>query len=279
MKEIFVIAATLLTASASIMAADGKDDFNSILINSIENSVMILRQDYQLVDDKENEIKNAPNKEYWKRNYFFAAKVGEDGLLITGDALRPWQKDDISKNDRFQPLLSQSALRLAKDPEFEGIDFYSDDASELVSNRLYVMSGMDGPGLSIVGLTGNLSGYAIWASSKDVFSDDADSHSLNYTVTPHKISINPDVNIYDIPTVPIGNVMGGLYMVPIIKQPGCIEFVIAGTIQKVFGKWKLIAIPEGTEIGYSAEIPSVFIDKFISDVDDSIASFVEFTGL
>lgn len=81
----------------SINAQAGQGIFENIVIRSINGAIVFIRQDYQLVDENEGEIKNAPEKEYWERNYYLAVRIGDDSFLISGETVRPWIKSHFLK--------------------------------------------------------------------------------------------------------------------------------------------------------------------------------------
>lgn len=225
----FVFVFVVITAFAQM------NSIENVLCDHARKTMVVIRQDYQLVDDDEGEIKNAPGKEFWDRTYSFGIKVGEDKLLISGDAVRPWSKESFSKNDRFQPAISSTAVRDLDAIEFEELGFDESELEQLVDKRLYCISGSEEPGFAVVMPQGHLSGYALIA----VQSDNNDG-TYRVDVIPMTYTFSSAKNFY-VPVVPLPNkAFGGVFVAPMSLRPGLVDYCVVGMFQKIGGVWKLV---------------------------------------
>lgn len=269
------------TASADIPTSEKQNDFNIFLNSILNNAFVIFRQDYNLIDEEEGYIREVQGRNYWGREYSLGARIGEAEFLISGETMRPWSKEGISKNARYQPQLSNSAIRGLNAPAFEIIEFDADNVIELREKRLYVTGGSEEPGLTAVGLLGYTTGYAVWAVPDSTISDNHDLSAVALKFTPLSVNFMEGRGLYDCSPIEPDATIGGFYLVPIKLHPGCVDFCIAGMFQKIGGIWKLVSITEGTEYKLSAYSPfeNDFILATMSHMGDSLKEFLEEVGL
>ena len=271
----------ILLLIISINAQAGQGIFENIVIRSINGAIVFIRQDYQLVDENEGEIKNAPEKEYWERNYYLAVRIGDDSFLISGETVRPWIKKSFSKNDRFQPALSSTAVRSLGGTEFEIIDFDTDALTELQANRLYIMSGSEEPGMSLIAREGHQRGFTFWVCAEHAPTEDSEIISATFEIIPMDCDFTEEKSIYDIPGKIPENAIGGFYIVPFITRPGLIDFSLAGMCQKISGVWRVVAPSSGTEIGLTANhaAGSAWLDSVMDGMEEGMENFLSGIGL
>lgn len=249
MKKLVFVIACIFTSIFGVSAAEiSTSDLETILNSIVKGTMVVVRQDYQLVNEDENEIKNALDKDYWGLGYSLGLRVGDNSFLISGDAMRPWARENFSKNDAFQPVISHTSVRAIEAPEFEPLDFSSDDATEVCDSRLYIVEGSEEPGLTLCGLTGSIKGYAVWATPNNPIKEGNDSQLFKLNFVPMSFRITDSKNLYDVAKVPETDTFGGFFLVPMVTHPGTVDFYVVGQFQKVGGVWKLVSVDEGTEI-------------------------------
>lgn len=286
MNKPLLISIALLSAASSLSAQNqaGETSFESALRDHVRKSFVVIRQDYQLVNDEAGEIKNAPGKDYWKRTYSLGVRVGNENYLISADAVKPWRNESLSKNDHFQPAISYSAVKPVDAIEFDELIFVDSDLSEIAADRLYIMPGAEEPGLTVMSPEGKLSGYAVMAVPDTRLSDDNETSQFTFSVTPMAFSFSESKKLYT-PSVELpADAMGGVFVVPVSFRPGLIEFCITGAFQKVGGLWKLVTPESGTDIhpdatNYEYSFPTNLETLISTAVDDLVVDLNNFFGL
>lgn len=286
MNKPLLIGIALLTAASSLSAQNqaGENYFESVLRDHAKKSFVVIRQDYQLVNEEAGEIKNAPGKDYWKRTYSLGVRVGNENYLISADAVKPWRNESLSKNDQFQPAISYTAVKPVYAIEFDELIFDDSDFSEIAADRLYIMLGSEEPGLTVMSPEGKLSGYAIMAVPDTPLSDDNETSQFTISVTPMAFSFSESKKLYT-PAVELpANAMGGVFVVPVSFRPGLLEFCITGAFQKIGGLWKLVSPESGTDVhpnatDYEYSFPPNFETMISTGVDDLVIDLNNFFGL
>lgn len=275
-------AAPAPSAQAATTAPErGESQFDLFMMALLKNSFVLIRQDYQLVDQEEGEIKEVEGRDYWGRGYSLGVRIGDSEYLITGDAMRPWSKESIARNSRYQPELSQTAYRDLGSSEFEPLDFSADAATELCENRIYTTSGSEEPGLSVLGTTGATAGYAAWVVPETPIKDGADLQKLTLKVAPMSTRLSDTRHIYDCNLNIDDSAIGGVYLVPVTLHPGCVDFCVAGMLQRIGGIWKLVSIPEGVDVMAPADSSQNggLLMEVINGMNSEMQSFLNTIGL
>lgn len=280
MKKILVAVICMVSVIAGSSASVNNNDLETILNSAIKGTIVVVRQDYQLVDEDEDEIKNALDKEYWGRGYSLGLRVGDHSFLVSGEAMRPWSRENFSKNDSFQPVISHTSVRDIEAPEFEPLDFNSDEATEVCESRLYTVEGSEEPGLSLCGLTGLLKGYAVWATPTKPIKEGDDNQMFKIDLVPMSFRLTDSKSLNDIPEVPNANTFGGFFLVPLVIRPGMVDFCVVGQFQKVGGIWKLVSVDNGSEVRATATSINNSGSKWLDDIADGMCSGISaFLGL
>lgn len=268
MKSLYILAAMAISAATSCFAQ--QSGVESFLQKYINGGIVVFRQDYQLVDEEENEIRNAPGKEYWDRVYSVGARIGESYFLAGIDAARPWNKSGLSKNGRMQPMISATAYRSINSTEFEPVDFDASDLNEIRQGRIFLSTGSEENGFSMYAPDGATRGYAVWVSTgKPIETDDL--QQLQTTLTPMKITFHEETAIYELPEQPEGNIIGGLFVIPLSPRPGLIDLSVAGHLQKIGGIWKLVSIEDPSQANVATSNRATILDDMADSMNDFIA--------
>jgi hypothetical protein len=269
LKKIAVIVA-LLMPSLGLHARDIVQQ----LRDDLSSSILVLRQDYQLVDEDEGEVKNAPGKEYYGREYSAIARVGENQFLVGLSGVKPWISTSLSKNDKFQPKISASAYSGVKMSEYEYLDFNDSDIDEVQTNRIFTIEGSEEPGLNVCGVVGPSDGYAVIIAADNKISPS----KFTIEVSPLTVNIKEDVNIYSV-TLANKNMIGGFFVVPIIQRPGLYDYSIAGQFQSIGGEWKLITIGDRSPMYYGYRNGHDILLDIQNNMTNAMEEFVGSLGL
>lgn len=272
----------IMTSIVAISASAQQDLINDFLTKMGEESMVIIRQDYQLIDDEDN-VKNAHDKDYWKRTYALGILVGDDRYMITDESVKPWNKDGLSRKDRFQPSVSSTAFRPLKAIEFDEIEFESDELDEIQENRLFTFTGSEIPGVSVISPSRSRQVYLIIAESQIPISENNESAEFKVRIIPESFSFSNHKNIYDLKTELSKTTFGGFAVTPVRLRPGLIDFCVVGMLQKVGGVWKLISVGEGTLIHQSGPTEEYNLENLVGLITNSmeygINSFIGSIGV
>lgn len=254
---------------------------NDVLTNMGKEAIVIIRQDYQLVDEEDN-IRNAADKDYWKRTYALGLRVGDDKFMISDETVKPWSKEALSKNDKFQPVVSSTAYRPLEAIEFDEITYESDNLTEIQENRIYTFDGSEIPGVSVIAPMGTRQTHLIIVESATPISESDESVKFNINVIPSTFNFNANKCIYDLKVQLPTTTFGGFAVIPVTLRPGLVDFCVVGMLQKVGGIWKLISVSESSLI-YQSNTPTEYnletmVGNLIDNMESEMRSFVDTLG-
>lgn len=283
MTKSLLLSVVLFSASAAASAQGNTavPTAESMLGDHAKKCFVVIRQDYQLVDDEEGELKNAPGKDYWKRTYSLGIRVGNDNFLVSGETVKPWRGESLSKNDRFQPAISSTAVKAVDATEFDDLSFDESDLTEVAADRLYTMPGSEEQGMTLVAPSGRLGGYAVMAVPDRALSENNEKSRFTISVTPMTFSFAESKKLYapsaDLPA----NAMGGVFVVPVTLRPGLVDYCITGVFQKVGGVWKLVCPESGMQMApdtnsYEYTFDSMlsqYVNSITDDIDNGLSEF------
>lgn len=254
------------------------EDMSLFLSSLLKNTFVVLRIDYQLLNDNGYVI-TKDNKDYWDRVYSLGVRVGENGYLMTNACIQPWNAADNAIPAKYEAAVSQAAYRPIEAGGFEMFDFDPDGAEEVVTNRLYRFDASEEPGLDMVGVTGRTNGYAVWVVPESKLTEDNSAAEFDLVFDYMAFNINDGKALYTLPSEGMPNALGGLYLVPDRSRPGCVDLVIAGMFCKIGGVWKLIAIPDGTEVKYMSSLTPDILSETMDGMTVGMESFLSEIGL
>lgn len=274
------LAAVLSVMTFSLSAQ--KNVINDMLVDMGKETMVIIRQDYQLIDGDDN-VKNSEGKEYWKRTYALALRVGDDKYMISDETVRPWSKHALSKKDKFQPVVSYTACRPIEAIEFDEIDYNADNLTEIQENRIFTFDGSEIPGASVVAPAGILDTYILYAESSTPISEENESVKLKIGVGSTTFSFLENKSIYDLNIQLPDNTFGGFVVVPLALRPGLVDFCVVGMLQKVGGIWKVVSIADGTIMSWS-DMPSGYnlnslVNGLMNDIESDMNSVLDTIGI
>lgn len=266
MNKIYLV--ILMSLSMLTMSAQQKV-IEDILTDMGKEYMVIIRQDYQLVDDDDN-IKNVEGKDYWDRTYSLALRVGDDMYMVSEEAVRPWGKSALSKKDKFQPAVSSSAYKPLDGLEFDEIDYDESPLTEILENRIYTLPGSEVPGASVITPKGNREVFLVVADNENQISKHNESAGFKIVVVPTNFNFVDNKNIYEMNVHLPNTAFGGFAVAPVVLRPGLVDFCVVGMLQKVSGIWKLIAVPEGTVFHQSENSVDYDLEAFVGGLVNSI---------
>lgn len=271
MNRIFSL---VLTSIITLAASAQQTVIDRILTDLANESMVIIRQDYQLIDDDDN-VKNTNDKDYWKRTYALGLRVGENMYMVSDETTKPWSKEALSKNDRYQPAISSTASRPINAIEFDEIDYDGDELTEIQENRIFLFEGSEQPGVSVLTPAGNQQVCLVIAEIPDPISETNETAKVNIKILTNSFNFSSSKTKYDLKEEIPNAAIGGFAFMPVVIHPGLVDFCVVGMLQKVGGIWKLIPVAEGTEIHRMDVSGDYNIDLSLSQVYNGMATGIE----
>ncbi len=222
-----------------------QDIAGSLIEKAIKKGFVLLRQDYQLLNEDDEPIDNKSGVDCYGRTYTCGVRVESDQFLVTKDFVSPWTGESIVISERRHPEISYTGFMELSTIDFEQIDFEVEDAMDAVENHIYSVAASEVEGFSIDDVAGRKKGYAVWLKSANAFSLSKAPTGLSLEIVTFNITTKETEFVYDVPNQPKGNVIGGAFLVPSINSVGKILLKVNGVFEKRGGVWKLISL--GTE--------------------------------
>lgn len=215
---------------------------NDLIERAIKKGIVVLRQDYQILNEDDEPIENKSGMNCYGRTYTCGVRIGEDQFLVTKDFVTPWSNESIAKSDKRRPQVSYSGFLTQNTIDFEQFDCDVEDASEEVPNHLYKIEASEIEGFGIDEEAGKKKGYSVWLKCNNSFDMKHVPTGLSLEYALFNITTKDNTFIYDLPTQPKGNVIGGVFIVPTVSKIGTIELKVNGMFEKRGGVWKFISL-------------------------------------
>lgn len=222
--------------------AHAQDMANELIEKAVKNGIVLLRQDYQILNEDDEPIGNKSGFDCYGRTYTCGVRVNEESFLVTKDFVTPWVNESVVKSEKRHPEVSYSGFLSLNTIDFEQFDFDRESAEEEVLNHLYTITASETEGFNLDEEYGKKKGYAVWMKSANAFSLEKVPSGLTIEIVPFNIITNEKVSVYDLPKQPTGNVIGGAFIVPINNKIGTISLRVNGMFEKRGGVWKFISL-------------------------------------
>ena len=242
MKKRFVILLSLLALTANMIAQDFLEQY---LNQSILESIVIFRQDYQVVDEDDEAVNNQEGQLFFNRIYTIGVRIGETDYLVNRDFAKPWLRDNVASNDTYHPVISASAIQKMGENKFRPFGTDVESATEEVENHLYLISESKKEGFQKDCYYGNKCGYAVWVKSSTPFNSVTTPTDIHVEISKLEVTTREKPRLFDIPTQPEGYVIGGFFLIPSMEHPGEIKLRVNGLFEMKGDLWKLVSL--GTE--------------------------------
>lgn len=238
MKKIFI---TMFLCLSSLWGM-AQDMANDLIERAIKKGIVVLRQDYQVLNEDDEPIGNKPGINCYGRTYTCGVRIGENQFLVTKDFVTPWSNESIAKSDKRRPQVSYSGFLTLNTIDFEQFDCDVEEASEEISNHLYKIEASEVEGFEIDEEAGKKKGYSVWLRCSNSIDMEHVPTGLSLEYTLFNITTKDNTFIYDLPTQPKGNVIGGVFIVPTVSKIGTIELKVNGMFEKRGGVWKFVSL-------------------------------------
>ena len=216
---------------------------DSLVIKAVSPALSIIRQQYRLERNGEYFGKN--KLPFYGETYSLGVKVS-GSTILQRTVVYPWENDEdyqrANKGRKYKPVYYKSFQRQWTEKEWNSVDL------ELGSQYVSILSpdsslfshsdAMSNFGLPIDETEGQKSGYLIWAYSSINPQDSSVQvklHSSNY-----QIKVKSDSALVKIKPESTENLIGGIYVVPVVERAGYIKLNLVGiAVPKSQNEWFL----------------------------------------
>lgn len=272
MKKINVLVMVILLATGVVSAQFTQSMFNSpnqqLVEQAVRNGVVLLRQDYQLLDTVTNERYGWNHRDMFNSVYSVGIKVG-GGYVVSDRFVHPWSYDgrylDLT-GVTYVPVVSKTMGRIITDTVMTEIKYGVSDVCPLEDSLAYRIDCEDSEleGFPVDSSAGAKDGWLVWVVAED--STLSDSSELSLVTYRHSMTLDKDTLRYQLPD-PVASdyIIGGFYVVPQNTAVGVLDFKLAGFATQKDGIWYLVAenISE-----YSAEVEAEDVSMLTPVVDE-----------
>ncbi|MEO5890900.1 MAG: hypothetical protein ABIQ31_11640 [Ferruginibacter sp.] len=200
------------------------------IMQAVDSSVFLIRQDYTLIDKDGNEYGRNSDAFFGKK--YALGVLTDSGLYTTGDILSPWENDrnfDKFKNsDSLKPHLSKIYFKQANDRTFEKSD---SGQFSTTADTSVIVSPIPGSRPAIASSAGlDTAGWLVLANNNQADIMD-DSAVLSLTILKPVIVTEPSGKMYIRNLSAKDDLLGGIFYTSQISL-GKILFAAAGILKK-----------------------------------------------
>ena len=238
----FILSLVVLTIDMQAQLAVRKSTAAQWTEGAVISSLFQTKQSFCIKDNKTGELYGLNNKEVFGTEISLAVKV-KGGYVITDKAISPWAYNAkfATYRDSYTPVMVASEYaELGSDAKFDTLDITQSKMKEVQKSSLYVVKSdyFSSKGLTIDDTEGNKKGWIVWVC--------ADKNAdMTKGINPELICYSYDIESSESDAVkmdaPNGkNVLGGIYVLPIFREMGQIEFRLCGLLCEKDGQWKVV---------------------------------------
>ncbi len=217
---------------------------NSTLISdAVAPALSIIRQQYRLERDGSFYGKN--NLPFYGETYTLGIKVS-NGTIMQRDVVFPWEHDAdflrVKQSGNYKPAIFWSLQRSLSDSIWSQVELdlgtqytYPIAKDSLLYRHIDTINDF---GLPTDEMPGNKKGYLVWAYSHTNVKDS--TMRVNLRQVGHHVETSADSTYYSVSPENADNVIGGVFVVPVIERVGYIRVQVAGiAVKNKEGKWVL----------------------------------------
>lgn len=239
-KYIILITLNLLMIVSAIgQISIGKSMGQIITENAIEGSVVIIKQSYQVKDKKSGKIYGRFGRNDFGQVFSIGVKSNV-GLVVSEPALKPWLYDDayMKVEENYEPIISLTEIRnIEKDLEVK----FKQNPLQIKQQQpdgLWIASA-DYDGMALDDEEGSKDGWLIWYSAQNELSLNPESEVSIQTINK-QIEVKSSGNDIEI-DAPVNSekIIGGIYVRPVFRGGGHVDYILVGMAVTDGTKWKL----------------------------------------
>ena len=235
MKRIIVSIVVLIASLNCAVAQFSQSLFNSssqqLVEQAVKGGIVLLRQDYQLLDTLSNTRYGWNHQEVFNSIYSVGFKVGS-GYVVNERFVRPWNFDQRYhelRDTTYVPVISKTSCKSMVDTVYTDVKYNSDHKRSIKDSLIYRVDSLvhERRGLRIDSSLGEKEGWLVWITSADSLLQE--NTQLSVVTYKHKITIEENKKEYALPKPATSkNIMAGILVVPNNTQVGVLDFQIVG---------------------------------------------------
>lgn len=244
MKRIIVSIVVLIASLNCAVAQFSQSLFNSssqqFVEQAVKDGVVLLRQDYQLLDTLSNTRYGWNHQEVFNSIYSVGFKV-EGGYVVNERFVRPWNFDQRYRELRdttYVPVISRTRCKSMADTIYTDVKYNPDYKRSIKDSLIYRVDSLvhERRGLRIDSSLGEKEGWLIWVTSSDSLLQE--NTQLSVVTYKHKIIIEENKKEYALPKPAISkNIVTGILIVPNNTQIGVLDFQVIGYAYQKGDDW------------------------------------------
>lgn len=244
MKRIIVLIVVLIASLNCAVAQFSQSLFNSssqqFVEQAVKDGVVLLRQDYQLLDTLSNTRYGWNHQEVFNSIYSVGFKV-EGGYVVNERFVRPWSYDQRYRELRdttYVPVISKTRCKSMADTVYTDVKYNPDYKRSIKDSLIYRVDSLahECRGLRIDSSLGEKEGWLVWITSADSLLQE--NTQLSVVTYKHKITIEENKKEYVLPKPATSkNIIAGIFVVPNNTYVGVIDFQISGVFYQKNNEW------------------------------------------
>lgn len=207
---------------------------------AVTDGILLLRQDYYLLDSTTNIKYGWNNQEMFSSVYSTAIHVG-NRYFVSDYFVHPWQAD--SRYLQFQdtvliPTISQTHQRKLTDTIWTKQSYDISSLTAIKDSCLYMLDSLQlpAPGFNLDTTSGNKEGWLVWVVTPDTLMND--KSPIEIITYKHSLTIEPQTYLYEIPKPTFTKqIIGAFYVIPHVPQVGLLEFQMGGILFVQNNQW------------------------------------------
>ena len=235
MKKIIISIVVFIASLNCAVAQFSQSIFNSssqqLVEQAIRDGVVLLKQDYQLLDTISNARYGWNHQEVFNSIYSIGFKVG-NGYVVNERFVRPWNFDQRYNefgDTTYIPIISKTQSRLITDTIYTDVKYNHNYIRSIKDSLVYCIDSLfhDDGGLKNDFSIGEKESWIVWVTSSDSVLQD--TTQLSIITYKHRVTIEEEQQEYVIPRPATSkNIMAGILVVPNNTQVGVLDFQIVG---------------------------------------------------
>lgn len=254
LKKIAVAVIALFTAASATAQLVNRTDL-SFVRDALTPSLRVVRTSYDIARKDFSEYFSADNDTVFGRSYTLGVVV-PGGMVVSSHALAPWDADpkyEYYRNDEtlttkindcvMSSLLPDADYRVVEIDEFSTPVPIPEVLNDSPVYFIDVTNNIGADALEIMTPDETTNGLAIWVATQEGRSLDSTT-DMFVKIENAKLefdAVNPWATIKKVATK--GEILGGIFVVPILKAPGVLQFTVAGFMAPPTGPnepWRVI---------------------------------------
>lgn len=247
MKRVIVSLVILIVSFNCAIAQFSQSLFNSsnqqLVEQAVKEGIVLLRQDYQLLDTLSNTRYGWNHQEVFNSIYSIGFNV-KGSYIVNERFIRPWQFDQRYKEFRdttYIPVISKTYSKSILDTAYTNIKYNPSYNRVIKDSLVYSVDSLtyECRGFSVDSSFGEKDGWLVWVTATD--SVPQENTQLSIVTYRHQITIEEEKNEYIIPKPATSqNIMAGILVVPKNTHIGVLDFQVIGYAYKKGNEWYII---------------------------------------